>query len=101
MTGMPGETNPPRDSDGRLKGYFGNVTHPTMPMERVYCFLCGAQAGFISRDSSKLVAPQHVVVTCDQCDHDIVAKFGDLPLDKVPVSLYDAFGYTPEKASGD
>jgi hypothetical protein len=100
MEHSPLETpkQPPKSSDGRLKGYFGNVTHATLPMEQVYCFLCGAKAGFVSRESSKLIAPQHVAVTCDRCDHDIIAKYGNLPMEQVPVHLYDAFGYKPERS---
>lgn len=90
---------PPKDSDSRLKGHFGQVTHPQVRAQQLYCFLCGAKAGFIMQESSKYIAPQHVVVTCDRCDFDIIAKYGDLPMAKIPTHLYDAFGYTPEKES--
>ena len=89
-----------KDSDGRLKGYFGLQTHPQVRAEQLYCFLCGAKAGFVTQDSSKYIAPAHVVATCDRCDLDIIAKYGGRPPNEVPTSLYDAFGYAPEPTGG-
>lgn len=87
----------PKDSDSRLKGYFGNVSHPTLPAKRTYCFHCGRPAGFIAEDSSLAAAPVHVVVTCNTCDETIL-NFGKInyPLREVPRHLLDAFGIIPE-----
>lgn len=88
-----------KDADSRLKGFFGQVTHPTLPMQRTYCFLCGAPTGYTSMESSKYVPPSHIVVTCDNCDRDIIEKFGqdNFPLQQVPTQLLDAFGIIPEQ----
>lgn len=88
-----------KDSDSRLKGYFGNVTHPSEKYERTYCFLCGAPSGFTSQDSSKYIPPAHIVVTCSKCDDDIMQKFGmsTFPFQQVPTELLDAFGIIPEQ----
>jgi hypothetical protein len=66
--------------------------------QRAYCFLCGKPTGWVSKESSAFVAPEHVVVTCDACDLNIIAKFGDLPMSKIPTEFFDAFGYKPEIA---
>ena len=93
----PNIKNPPKDSDSRLKGHFGQVTHPQVRAQQAYCFLCGRKAGFISQDSSQNAAPAHFIVSCDACDLALIAKYGGLPPNAVPTELYDAFGYTPEK----
>lgn len=89
-----------KDADSRLSGHFGQVTHPTLPLQRTYCFLCGRPNGYTSMDSSQYVAPAHIVVTCDKCDQDIMEKFGGIdnfPLQQVPSQLLDAFGIIPEQ----
>jgi hypothetical protein len=88
-----------KDADSRLKGFFGQVTHPTLPMQRTYCFRCGAPSGFTSQESSKYIAPAHIVVTCDKCDVEIMEKYGigTFPLQQVPTQLLDAFGIIPEQ----
>lgn len=88
-----------RDADSRLKGFFGQVTHPTLPLQRTYCFLCGKPNGYTSMESSEFIAPAHIVVTCDDCDRDIIMKFGleNFPLQQVPQQLLDAFGIIPEQ----
>jgi hypothetical protein len=87
----------PKDSDSRLALDTVRISDASGKFERAYCFLCGRPAGWVSKDSSNLISPEHIVVTCDQCDHDIIAKYGDLPFEKVPTELFDAFGYKPEK----
>jgi hypothetical protein len=89
-----------KDADSRLKGHFGQVTHPTLPLQRTYCFLCGKPYGYTSMESSKLVPPAHIVVTCDECDLAIFDKYGrgDFPLPEVPRDLLDAYGIIPEPA---
>ena len=77
-----------KDADSRLKGFFGQVTHPTMPFQRTYCFLCGAEAGFCSSESSLHVAPEHIVVTCNNCDAEMFSR-GAIP---VPQNILDAYG---------
>jgi hypothetical protein len=59
--------------------------------------LCGRPAGWVSKESSQLIAPQHVVVTCDDCDLNIIQKYGSLSLEQIPTQYFDAFGYVPEK----
>jgi hypothetical protein len=92
---------PPKDSDSRLKGFFGQVSHPTLPLQRTYCFRCGAPCGYTSIESSQFVAVAHIVVTCDKCDADIVEKYGkgEFPYEQVPQELLDAFGIVPETKS--
>ena len=91
----------PKDSDSRLSGFFGQVTHPTLPLQRTYCFLCGKPWGYTSMDSGEHIAPSHIVVTCDDCDFKIIEKYGkdDFPLKEIPRELQDAFGITPEPAT--
>jgi hypothetical protein len=91
----------PSDSDSRLKGFFGQVSHPTLPLQRTYCFLCGKPWGYTSIESSQHVAPAHIVVTCDDCDLNIVEKYGKdgFPMDEIPRDLLDAFGIVPEKST--
>lgn len=86
-----------KDSDSRLKGYFGGITTPDGKHERVFCFLCGHPAGWVSKESSNLIAPVHMLASCEDCDRGIIAKYGGLPLEQVPVWLRDAMGYIPEK----
>jgi|SRR5208282_989724 len=81
-----------KDADSRLKGYFGQVTHPTLNLKRTYCFLCGEPAGYCSMESSEHVAPQHIVVTCSKCDEIMIG----LGAEKVPQSILDAFGLVEE-----
>jgi hypothetical protein len=81
-----------RDADSRLRGYFGQVSHPTMSAQRVYCHRCGKPAGYCSTESSKHIAPLHIVVTCDECDAAML-QAGYKP---VPQHMLDAFGLLPE-----
>ncbi len=81
-----------KDADSRLKGYFGKTSHPMLASEKTYCFLCGKPLGFCSLDSSKFIAPEHIVVTCDACDADMM-MLGGTP---VPQSVLDAYGIIPE-----
>jgi hypothetical protein len=81
-----------KDADSRLKGYLGHVSHPTMAAQRTYCFLCGAPFGYCSLDSSKYVAPEQIIVTCDDCDMAMMMKGGT----PVPQSVLDAYGIIPE-----
>lgn len=81
-----------KDADSRLKGHFGQVTHPTLPLQRTYCFLCGKPWGYSSTESSHHVAPQHILVTCDDCDFEMLARGAAA----VPQSVLDAFGMIRE-----
>jgi len=74
------------------------VSDQSGKFQRAYCYLCGAPAGWVSKDSSAWCAPQHIIVTCDRCDQEIISKLGDLPFNKIPTEFFDAFGYKPEKA---
>ena len=69
-----------KPEDGRLKGYHGKVTHPTLPLERSYCSHCGAPYGWVSEESSQLIAAAEVIVFCQQCEHDMNTKLGPVPL---------------------
>jgi len=62
--------------DSRLKGYAGRVTHPTLPLERAYCTICGRPYGWVSMESYEHVAPEEVIVVCDGCDE----RYGRMPL---------------------
>lgn len=84
-----------KDSDSRNTLII--VSDQSGKFQRAYCYLCGKPAGWVSKESSEFIAPEHIIVTCDQCDADIIAKFGDLPFDKIPTQFFDAFGYKPEK----
>lgn len=77
-----------KDADSRLQGFFGQVTHPTLPMQRTYCAFCGKPFGYCSMESSKYDAPGHIVVTCNDCD-EIMVRLGAKP---VPQHILDAFG---------
>ncbi len=81
-----------KSADSRLQ--IIQVSDPSGLNERTFCICCGKPQGWVSKDSSQLVAPAHVVVTCDDCD----MRLGALPLEKVPTDLLDAFGIIPEKA---
>lgn len=69
------------DGDSRLKGYFGYVTHPTMPLERCYCTVCGAPKGWVTQDSSEFIELAGIIVVCDTCERDLREKTGQpIPL---------------------
>ena len=91
-----------KDSDSRLQGTLRpKVTTQDGKFERTYCFLCGKPFGWVSTDTSLTASPSHIVVSCDQCDADIITKMsnGDItkfPLKPVPEWLLEAFGMVPE-----
>jgi hypothetical protein len=87
--------NPPKSSDSRNSQII--VSDTSGRFQRAYCYLCGAPCGWISKESSAFVSPEHFITTCDRCDSEVIALFGDLPFDKVPTEFFDAFGYKPEK----
>ena len=62
--------------DSRLKGYGTRVTHATMPLERAYCAVCGRPYGWVSQESFAHIAPEQVIVVCDECD----ARLGKMSL---------------------
>jgi len=64
----------PADSDSRNSQII--VSDQSGRFQRAYCFLCGAPAGWISKDSSAFIAPEHFITTCNRCDQDIIEKFG-------------------------
>ena len=66
--------------DSRLKGYNGRVTHPHLAMERTYCAQCGRPKGYVSMESYEFIQVNNILVLCDQCDHDLETKCGQLPL---------------------
>ena len=84
-----------KDSDSRLKGFFGQVTHPTLPLQRTYCAMCGKPWGYCTSESSQHIAPEHIIVTCDDCDFKFLEKYGD-GAKPVPTHLLDAYGLMPE-----
>lgn len=68
-----------RVEDSRLKGYFGKVTHPTLPLERTYCSKCGAPFGWVTAESYEFISAGEVVVFCNACEAGM-AKLGGVPL---------------------
>jgi hypothetical protein len=82
-----------KDADSRLAGFFGQVTHATLPLQRTYCFLCGKPYGYSSMESSRFVKPAQVLVTCDDRD-EIMLQRAAL---EVPAEFLDAYGMVPEK----
>lgn len=91
----------PKDSDGRLKGYFGTQTNPALNCERLFCFICGGPAGWTSLDGSKYVRPVHVAATCAKCDQEIMQHYANgeaFPLQRIPEQYLEAFGIRPETA---
>ena len=87
-----------RDADSRLKGFNAMVTHPVLKLERTFCFMCGRPWGWTSQESSNFVAVHHIVVSCDDCDAQIIGKIGEgkFPLQQVPSWLFEAYGIIPE-----
>ncbi len=69
-----------RMEDSRVKGYRGKVTHPHMPLERSYCSNCGAPFGWVSTESSQMIAAGQVIVFCERCEEDMNKKLGPVPL---------------------
>lgn len=62
--------------DSRLKGYFGEQTHPILPLERTYCTNCGKPKGWVSREQGEYIRVNSIIVICDDCDETL----GKLPL---------------------
>lgn len=60
------------------------MTHATMPLERVYCVLCGRPYGWVSTESYSFIRVNNIVVLCDACE---MAMNGAPPLQKAPVQL--------------
>jgi NAD-dependent SIR2 family protein deacetylase len=75
-------------TDSRLKGYNGRVTHPHLAMERTYCAQCGCPKGFVSMESYEFIRFNNILVLCDQCQHDLQVKYGDLPLAECPIEEF-------------
>ncbi len=65
--------------DSRLKGYNGKVTHPSQLMERTYCGNCGKPYGWVSQESSEMIALKQVVVYCTECEESLNKKVGPIP----------------------
>lgn len=70
--------------DSRLKGYNVQVTHPTLPLQRVYCVHCGTPKGWVSTESSEFIASSNVIAICDDC----AARLGPLPLEEVKIEEF-------------
>lgn len=70
--------------DSRLKGYNGNVTHPTLNMERTYCNSCGRPKGWVSMETSEFIKVHNVIVICELCEEKY-NKMGGVPFEKAPV----------------
>jgi hypothetical protein len=70
--------------DSRTKGSAGNPveTHPTLPMQRVYCIMCGAPHGYVTMESYEYIAANNIIVVCDACD----VSMGTLPLEKADIA---------------
>ena len=68
-----------RVEDSRLAGYFGQVTHPTMPLQRTFCSNCGKPYGWVNQDSSEMIALKQVVVYCNECEEMLNKKVGPIP----------------------
>lgn len=75
--------------DSRLKGYNGKVTHPTLPLERTYCSICGTPKGWVTHESSEFIDAANVVVVCDNCDEKLRSKLGQPPLQEAPVREFN------------
>lgn len=71
----------PRLDDSRLKGFRVRVTHPTLPLERSYCSICGKPKGWVTTESSEFIRATEVVVVCDGC----VLAYGEPPLLRCPI----------------
>src|SRR3954470_519867 len=69
-----------RPEDSRLKGYNGNVTHPTLPLCRTYCTNCGKPFGWVSVESYEFVECGEVIVMCNDCEEMIRTKLGGIPM---------------------
>lgn len=65
--------------DSRLKGYFGQITHPTLPMQRTYCTYCGKPYGWVNQESSEMIALKQVIVICNECEESLNKKVGPIP----------------------
>lgn len=68
-----------RVEDSRLKG-LKRQTHPTLPLERTFCNLCGNPFGWVSTESYEFVACGEVIVFCNECEELIRTKLGSIPL---------------------
>ena len=71
-----------RVEDSRLKGYAGikRETHPTLPLERTFCNLCGKPFGWVSTESYEFIKCGEVVVFCNDCEESIRLKLGGIPM---------------------
>jgi hypothetical protein len=65
--------------DSRLKT--ATVTHPTFPLERTYCVICGEPRGWVSQESSKYIAVSNIFLICDDCEN----QFGKPPLPEADI----------------
>ena len=64
-----------RVEDSRLKGsnLQHKITHPTLPLERTFCTKCGKPYGWVSTESSQLIAAAEVIVFCEACETEMNA----------------------------
>jgi hypothetical protein len=65
-------------SEGKLesRSKTATVTHPTYPLERAYCVICGKPKGWVSQESSKYIAASNIFLICEDCE----TQFGKPPL---------------------
>jgi hypothetical protein len=69
--------------DSRAKGSAGHPveTHPTFPLQRVYCLMCTKPYGFVTQESYKYIEANNVIVVCDDC----VLGMGEPPLQEANI----------------
>jgi len=69
-----------RPEDSRLKGFIRRETHPTLPLERTFCTLCGVPFGWVSVESYEFVKCGEVIVMCNACEEAVRQKLGGIPM---------------------
>lgn len=74
--------------DSRLKGYTQRATHPTLPLERTYCVLCGKPKGWVTMETGNFIRVNNVITVCDQCEVDCAASGKTIPLVPAPIQEF-------------
>ena len=72
------------ENDSRLRGYNVRVSDSTGILERTFCAVCGKPMGFVSKESSQLIAAQEVICLC--AEHEEAAA--TLQLQPAPIKEY-------------
>lgn len=86
-----------RPEDSRLRGFTGNATHPTLPLERTYCTLCGKEFGWVSVESYEFIRAGEVIVFCNECEEAVRSKIGGVPLEVAALDNATELKPRPEK----